>query len=73
MCIRDREEEYQAGLDSFSREAQMLAALGNFPSVVQVLDCFQANGTAYLVMEYLSLIHISHRFCGRAVLSCAPH
>lgn len=48
-----REEEYQAGLDSFSREAQMLAALGNFPSVVQVLDCFQANGTAYLVMEYL--------------------
>lgn len=48
-----REEEYQSGLDNFSQEARMLASLGNFPSVVRVLDCFQAYGTSYLVMEYL--------------------
>ena len=48
-----REAEYQSGLDSFTKEARMLASLGNFPSVVRVLDCFQAYSTSYLVMEYL--------------------
>ncbi len=48
-----QENEYQTGLTRFSDEARMLAAFKPVPSVVQVMDCFQANGTAYLVMEYL--------------------
>ena len=47
------EEELQSGLENFSGEARMLATLGNFPSVVRVMDHFQGMGTAYLVMEYL--------------------
>lgn len=47
------EEEMKSGLDSFSGEARMLASLGNFPSVVRVMDHFQGMGTAFLVMEYL--------------------
>ncbi|MCD8146722.1 MAG: serine/threonine protein kinase [Clostridiales bacterium] len=48
-----QEADYQKGLDRFSGEARMLASFDPLPSVVQVKDCFQSNGTAYLVMEYL--------------------
>ena len=34
-------------------EAQMLQSLSDLDSVVKVLDYFEANNTAYLVMEYL--------------------
>lgn len=44
---------YQSGLHSFLEEAKMLAAVGALPSVVTVRDYFEANGSAYLVMEYL--------------------
>ncbi len=47
------EEEFRRGLNRFSEEARMLASLRNLPSVVQVMDCFQHGGTAYLVMEFL--------------------
>ena len=44
---------YESGMDSFLKEAGMLAGVDPLPSVVHVLDFFQTNGTAYLVMEYL--------------------
>lgn len=44
---------YLIGLDRFLREARLLAMLENVPGVVTVHDCFEANGTAYIVMEYL--------------------
>lgn len=47
------EESYRQGIQSFMREAQMLTSARNIPSVVKVLDLFEANGTAYMVMEYL--------------------
>ncbi len=46
-------EAYRHGLTSFLREAGMLKAAEDIPSVVDVLDYFEANGTAYMVMEYL--------------------
>ena len=50
----DRAQEmYHNGKQSFLNEAGMLAAVENIPSVVKVLDFFEANGTAYMVMEYL--------------------
>ncbi len=44
-------DDYQWGLERFVKEAQTLA-LFRHPSVVPVYRFFQANGTAYMVMEY---------------------
>ncbi len=51
--ITENNEEYRNGMRSFLEEALMLSAVGALPSVVTVYDCFEANGTAYLVMEYV--------------------
>jgi len=44
---------YQGGMHSFLEEAMMLSAVCALKSVVSVRDYFEANGTAYLVMEYV--------------------
>ncbi|MCM1539883.1 MAG: protein kinase [Blautia sp.] len=52
---------YAHGMQSFLSEASMLQAVCDIPSIVHVLDYFEANGTAYMVMEYLNgstLYHI---------------
>ena len=50
----ERGERYMSGLKSFQEEAQRLANLGSIEGVVNVYDVFADNGTAYIVMEYLS-------------------
>ncbi len=50
----ERGERYRNGLKSFQEEAQRLANLGSIEGVVNVYDVFADNGTAYIVMEYLS-------------------
>lgn len=49
----ERPERYAAGLNGFLKEASILEAFSNNPSIVHVLDYFEANNTAYIVMEYL--------------------
>ena len=46
-------EAFNRGRESFLSEASMLRALRDVPGIVHVLDYFEANGTAYIVMEYL--------------------
>ncbi|MBU0655278.1 MAG: SUMF1/EgtB/PvdO family nonheme iron enzyme [Gammaproteobacteria bacterium] len=47
------EETYRWGLERFLQEAKVLAQFSDHPNIVSVRDFFEANGTAYLVMEYL--------------------
>lgn len=47
---RDKEKFYR-GLRLFYQEAKALALLRH-PNIVNVRNCFLANGTAYLVMDY---------------------
>ena len=48
-----RYDEFMAGLQKFTDEAQRLAKFKNIPGIVGILDTFSENGTAYIVMEYL--------------------
>lgn len=46
------EEDYYWGLERFLKEAQTLAMFRH-PSIVPIFRFFEANGTAYIVMEYV--------------------
>ncbi|MEZ3461538.1 MAG: serine/threonine protein kinase [Lachnospiraceae bacterium] len=48
------EEIYMHGIESFLSEASMLRAVSQLPSIVHVMDYFEAGRTAYMVMEYLN-------------------
>jgi serine/threonine protein kinase len=44
---------FEHGLSGFLSEATLLARFSQHPCIVTVLDHIEANGTAYLVMDYL--------------------
>jgi len=46
------------GLKRFIDEAKILARIKNLPGIVSVRDFFSANGTAYIVMEFLDGISL---------------
>lgn len=48
-----KDDLYRHGMEVFANEARVLQGLEREEHVVNVLDFFQENGTAYLVMEYL--------------------
>ena len=47
------ETDFEKGKEKFLNEARTLARFSEYPGVVSVKDCFGANGTAYMVMQYL--------------------
>lgn len=51
--IQGMESEFDNGHYSFYQEAVMLGNLEGMPAVVQGMEYLEANGTAYLVMEFL--------------------
>ena len=61
LLLPELEEErsrYQEGLKRFLNEAKILASLFDVPGIVKVLDYFQVNQTAYIVMEYVKGISL---------------
>lgn len=50
---KGQEEIYLKGKERFLDEARMLKSLSDLPCVVDVIDFFEINNSAYLVMEYL--------------------
>ena len=55
------ENVFRGGKKSFLEEAKMLSGQQNIPSVVRVMDYFETNGTAYLVMEYLDGVTLQQK------------
>ena len=51
--IGPAQQEYEKGLRRFLQEARTLARMVKQPQIVMVHDFFEANGTAYIVMEYV--------------------
>lgn len=62
-------EYFQFGKEKFLDEAKRLSAFQDEEGIVHVYDCFSANETAYLVMEYLDGITLSE-YLKRNRLSC---
>jgi hypothetical protein len=55
ITVRPRlgaEQKFKWGLSRFTKEAQMLAGFSH-PAIVPITDLFEANGTSYMVMEYV--------------------
>ncbi|MGH7907547.1 MAG: serine/threonine protein kinase [Candidatus Binataceae bacterium] len=46
-------QDFNYGLERFLDEARMVAQFQEHPGIISVTNFFPANGTAYLVMEYL--------------------
>ncbi|MCD8021076.1 MAG: protein kinase [Clostridiales bacterium] len=51
-------DEFQRGKAKFLEEARTLARFTNEEGIVRIMDFFEANNTAYIVMEYLSGINL---------------
>ena len=51
--IDDPLNSFEHGKDGFLSEARTLARFGGTPGIVDVLDFFAENGTAYIVMDYI--------------------
>ena len=45
--------EYTWGLERYLEEARVVARFENHPNIIWVQNYFQANGTAYIILEYL--------------------
>jgi tetratricopeptide (TPR) repeat protein len=46
-------QQYEYGLRKFLEESQSVARFSHHPNIVSARDYFEANGTAYMVMEYV--------------------
>lgn len=55
------ESIFLGGRKSFLEEAKMLSGQQNISSVVKVMDYFETNGTAYLVMEFLDGVTLQQK------------
>lgn len=51
--VEDAREAFLEGRLRFARESHLMAQLQEIPNVVKVLDSFEENETAYIVMEYI--------------------
>ena len=62
---------FVSGRERILREAKALAKLRDIPQIVGVQNCFNANGTAYIVMEYvrgMDLVHYVQSKGGRLTM-----
>ena len=59
VSTKDDEQYYKDGLEKFLTEARNQAQFLGLENIVYVSDYFQANNTAYIVMEYLDGVTIA--------------
>ncbi len=62
------ESSFQWGLKCFLEEAQLLAKF-NHKNIIRVLRFFEANGTAYMVMEYQKGINLADYLKEKQILT----
>lgn len=60
VTSRERFDIFEGGKQRFLKEAKLMAKCNDIPGVVNVRDYFEANGTAYIVMDYLDGITLKN-------------
>ena len=60
---------FRKGLHRFLNEAVLLKNFAYLDSIVSILDVFEANNTAYLVMEYIDGINLKQLIASEGTLS----
>lgn len=63
------DRSFQKGRRRFLHEAEILRQFQELPSIVSVLDVFEENGTAYLVLEHIEGITLKRYIAENGVLS----
>ena len=53
IITKDKQSFFSKGVERFLQEAKNIAAFPDEDGIVDVIDYFQENNTAYIVMEYL--------------------
>ena len=59
LVASKRSKEFTYGKDRFLDEARNVAKFSKHHNIVNVFDCFEANNTVYIVMEYLDGMTLS--------------
>ncbi len=65
----DAKENFAYGLNSFLEEARTLAKFQQHAGIVSVLNFFKANGTGYMVMEYVEGLTLKEHLTDKGKLS----
>lgn len=60
--LEGEQKRFEKAKEKFLREARRLADFSSEPGIVHVLDYFEQNNTAYIVMEYLEGIGLDQYF-----------
>lgn len=53
LTAENAREDFQKAKKGFLKEARVISDFENEPGIVRILDYFEENNTAYIVMEYL--------------------
>ena len=65
----DAKENFAYGLERFLEEARTLAKFQQHAGIVSVLNFFKANGTGYMVMEYVDGLTLKDYLADKGKLS----
>ena len=68
VTTKEKNEYFEKGKSRFLEEARILAKLSGEKGIVDVRDFFQANNTAYIVMEYLDGITLKEHLSKKSKL-----
>ncbi len=69
IAVADRDKkEYDRGKLRFMKEASILKEFRYLQGIVKVWDCFEANNTAYIIMDYIDGVTLKEYIASHGVM-----
>ena len=54
-------EQFDTGMHRFLQEGAVMRAVSGIPGIVKILNTFQLNGTAYIIMDYIDGLTLAEK------------